>query len=234
MSSVDLPRRLAAEALGTALLVAVVVGSGIMGERLAGGNDAIALLGNTLATGAALPMLILVFGPISGAHFNPVVSASFALQRALPWNECAAYVPVQIAGAIVGTLLAHLMFGEPLIQAATHVRTGLGVWTGEIVATFALLLTILGCLRSQPNAVPYAVGLIITAGYWFTSSTSFANPAVTIARSLTDSFAGIRPADAPGFILAEIAGGAAATALAAWLWPARDRKARGEVRETVR
>jgi glycerol uptake facilitator-like aquaporin len=234
MSSADLPRRLAAEALGTALLVAAVVGSGIMGERLAGGNDAIALLGNTLATGAALPVLILVFGPISGAHFNPVVSASFALQRALPWNECAAYVPAQIAGAIVGTLLAHLMFGEPLIQAATHVRTGLGVWTGEIVATFALLLTILGCLRSQPNAVPYAVGLIITAGYWFTSSTSFANPAVTIARSLTDSFAGIRPADAPGFILAEIAGAVAATALAAWLWPARDRKARGEVRETVR
>src|SRR6185295_10660715 len=143
MSSVDLPRRLAAEALGTALLVAVVVGSGIMGERLAGGNDAIALLGNTLATGAALPVLILVFGPLSGAHFNPVVSASFALRRTLSWSECAAYIPVQIAGAIAGTLLAHLMFGEPLLQASTHVRTGLGVWTGEIVATFALLLTIL-------------------------------------------------------------------------------------------
>jgi glycerol uptake facilitator-like aquaporin len=234
MSSVDLPRRLAAEALGTALLVAVVVGSGIMGERLAGGNDAIALLGNTLATGAALPVLILVFGPISGAHFNPVVSASFALQRALPWNECAAYIPVQIAGAIAGTLLAHLMFGEPLLQAATHIRTGLGVWTGEIVATFALLLTIMGCLRAQPAAVPYAVGLIITAGYWFTSSTSFANPAVTIARSLTNSFAGVRPMDAPGFILAQIAGAAAATAVAAWLWPARGGDARSEVRETVR
>ena len=229
-----LRQRLGAEALGTALLVAVVVGSGIMGERLAGGNDAIALLGNTLATGAALPVLILVFGPISGAHFNPVVSASFALQRALPWNECAAYVPVQIAGAIAGTLLAHLMFGEPLIQAATHVRTGLGVWTGEIVATFALLLTIMGCLRAQPAAVPYAVGLIITAGYWFTSSTSFANPAVTIARSLTNSFAGIRPTDAPGFILAQVAGAAAATALAAWLWPARVGEARSEVRGTSR
>jgi glycerol uptake facilitator-like aquaporin len=233
MSSVDLPRRLAAEALGTALLVAVVVGSGVMGERLAGGNDAIALLGNTLATGAALPVLILVFGPISGAHFNPVVSASFALQRALPWNECAAYIPVQIAGAIAGTLLAHLMFGEPLLQAATHVRTGLGVWTSEIVATFALLLTIIGCLRAQPAAAPYAVGLIITAGYWFTSSTSFANPAVTIARSLTNSFAGIRPVDAPGFIVAQIAGGAAATAVAAWLWPARGGESRSEVRETV-
>jgi glycerol uptake facilitator-like aquaporin len=234
MSSVDLPRRLAAEALGTALLVAVVVGSGIMGERLAGGNDAVALLGNTLATGAALPVLILVFGPISGAHFNPVVSASFALQRTLPWNECAAYVPVQIAGAIAGTLLAHLMFREPLLQASTHVRTGLGVWTGEIVATFTLLLTILGCLRAEPKAVPYAVGLVITAGYWFTSSTSFANPAVTIARSLTDSFAGIRPADAPGFILAQIAGAAAAIALAAWLWPARTREARSAAQETLR
>jgi glycerol uptake facilitator-like aquaporin len=234
MTPIDLPRRLAAEALGTALLVAVVVGSGIMGERLAGGNDAIALLGNTLATGAALPVLILVFGPISGAHFNPVVSASFALQRTLPWNECAAYVPVQIVGAIAGTLLAHLMFGEPLIQASTHIRTGLGVWTGEIVATFALLMTIVGCLRSQPNAVPYAVGLVITAGYWFTSSTSFANPAVTIARSLTDSFAGIRPADAPGFIIAQIAGAFVATIIAHWLWAARGRDAPNRARATGR
>jgi glycerol uptake facilitator-like aquaporin len=225
MAPIDLPRRLVAEALGTALLVAVVVGSGIMGERLAGGNDAVALLGNTLATGVALPVLILVFGTISGAHFNPVVSASFALQRALPWNECAAYVPVQIAGAIAGTLLAHLMFGEPLLQASTHVRTGLGIWAGEIVATFALLMTIVGCLRAHPNAVPYAVGLVITAGYWFTSSTSFANPAVTIARSLTDSFSGIRPADAPGFILAQIVGALAATFVASWLWSVRDRNA---------
>ncbi len=143
-------------------------------------------------------------------------------------------MPAQIAGAIAGTLLAHLMFGEPLIQASTHIRTGLGVWSGEIVATFALLLTIVGCLRAHPNAVPYAVGLIITAGYWFTSSTSFANPAVTIARSLTDSFAGIRPLDAPAFIIAQIAGAFAATALAAWLWPARDREARNEARVTGR
>ena len=142
--------------------------------------------------------------------------------------------PVQIAGAIAGTLLAHLMFGEPLIQAATHVRTGLGVWTGEIVATFALLMTIVGCLRAQPNAVPYAVGLIITAGYWFTSSTSFANPAVTIARSLTNSFAGIRPVDAPGFILAQIAGAFAATALAVWLWPVHEREGRSGARPTGR
>lgn len=218
MSAIDLPRRLAAEALGTALLVAVVVGSGIMGERLAGGNDAVALLGNTLATGAALPVLILVFGPISGAHFNPVVSASFALQRALPWRACAAYVAVQIAGAIAGTLLAHLMFGEILIQASSHVRTGVGVWTGEIVATFALLMTIVGCLRKQPNAVPYAVGLIITAGYWFTSSTSFANPAVAIARSLTDTFAGIRPQDVGGFIAAEVVGALLATVVFRWLF----------------
>jgi glycerol uptake facilitator-like aquaporin len=221
MSSTDLPRRLAAEALGTALLVAVVVGSGIMGERLAGGNDAIALLGNTLATGAALPVLILVFGPISGAHFNPVVSASFALQRTLPWNECFAYIPGQIAGAIAGTLLAHLMFGEPLIQAATHVRTGLGVWSGEVVATFAPLLTILGCLDAEPKSVPYAVGLIITAGYWFTSSTSFANPAVTIARSLTDTFSGIRPQDVPGFIAAQFVGGVLVTILFRWLFGAK-------------
>jgi glycerol uptake facilitator-like aquaporin len=230
MSSVDLPRRLAAEALGTALLVAVVVGSGIMGERLAGGNDAVALLGNTLATGAALPVLILVFGPISGAHFNPVVSASFALQRALPWNECAAYVPVQIAGAIAGTLLAHLMFGEPLLQASTHIRTGLGVWTGEIVATFALLLTIVGCLRAHPNAVPYAVGLVITAGYWFTSSTSFANPAVAIARSLTDTFSGIRPQDVPGFIAAEFTAALLASVLFRWLFtgPGTSEREAGE------
>ncbi len=226
MVPADLPRRLAAEALGTALLVAVVVGSGIMGERLAAGNDAVALLGNTLATGAALPVLILVFGPISGAHLNPVVSATFALQRTLPWTECAAYVPVQIAGAIAGTLLAHLMFGEPLLQASTHIRTGVGVWTGEIVATFALLMTIVGCLHAHPHAVPYAVGLVITAGYWFTSSTSFANPAVTIARALTDSFAGIRPADAPGFILAQIAGALAATIIAHWLWSSRIREIR--------
>jgi len=217
MFAVDLPRRLVAEGLGTALLVAVVVGSGIMGERLAGGNDAIALLGNTLATGAALVVLILVFGPISGAHFNPVVSLSSALQGALRWPDAAAYLPMQVVGGIGGTVLAHLMFAEPLLQASMHIRTGIGVWTGEFVASFALLATIIGCSRARPDAVPYAVGLIITAGYWFTSSTSFANPAVTIARSLTDSFSGIRPSDVPGFVAAQILGALAATYALRWL-----------------
>lgn len=228
MREFDLSRRLLAEALGTALLVAVVVGSGIMGEQLADGNDAIALLGNTLATGAALVVLILIFGPISGAHFNPVVSLSFALQGELRWADLFAYLPVQIAGGIGGTLLAHVMFDQPLVQFSAHVRTGIGVWIGEIVASFALLATIIGCLRSKPDAVPYAVGLVITAGYWFTSSTSFANPAVTIARSLTDSFSGIRPIDAPGFIAAQILGALAATIVMAWLWSARSPSATAE------
>lgn len=215
--SFDLKRRLFAEGLGTALLVAAVVGSGIMGEQLAGGNAAIALLGNTLATGAVLVVLILVFGPISGAHFNPVVSLSFALQGKLKWTEFPAYVALQIAGGIAGTVLAHVMFSLPLIQTATHVRTGIGVWTGEIVASFGLLATILGCLRTRPDAVPYAVGLFITAGYWFTSSTSFANPAVTIARALTDTFSGIRSTDVPGFIAAQIVGALLATFTFRWL-----------------
>ena len=213
----DIQRRLVAEGIGTALLVAVVVGSGIMGEQLADGNDAVALLGNTLATGAALVVLILIFGPVSGAHFNPVVSLSFALQGELRWRDLFAYLPVQIAGGIAGTLLAHVMFDQPLVQVSAHVRTGIGVWVGEVVASFALLATIIGCLRNAPQAVPYAVGLVIAAGYWFTSSTSFANPAVTIARSLTDSFSGIRPLDAPGFIAAQIVGAAAATVVMAWL-----------------
>ncbi len=217
MPAIDLPRRLAAEALGTALLVAVVVGSGIMGERLANGNDAIALLGNTLATGAALVVLIVVFGPLSGAHFNPVVSLVFALRRQLSWPDMAAYLPAQILGGVAGTLLAHLMFDLPSVSPSLHARTGIGVWTGEIVASFGLLGTILGCLRSRPEMVPWAVGLFITAGYWFTSSTSFANPAVTIARSLTDSFAGIRPIDVPAFILAQVVGALAAAAVFGWL-----------------
>lgn len=217
MAQTDLRRRLVAEALGTALLVAIVVGSGIMGEQLSGGNAAIALLGNTLATGAGLVVLILVFGPLSGAHFNPVVSAASALQGTLPWRDAAAYSAVQAGGAVVGTLLAHLMFGLPLLQASTHVRTGMGVWTGEIVASFALLATIIGCLNTRREVVPCAVGLVITAGYWFTSSTSFANPAVAIARSLTDTFAGIRPVDVPGFIVAEIVGAAAAVLVMRWL-----------------
>ncbi len=216
-SAFDLKRRLFSEWLGTALLVAVVIGSGIMGENLADGNEAIALLGNTLATGAALVVLILIFGPISGAHLNPVVSLSFALQRKLPWPEFLAYIIVQIIGGVTGVMLAHSMFSLPLIEASTHARTGVGVWTGEIVASFGLLATILGCLRSRPDAIPYAVGLFITAGYWFTSSTSFANPAVTLARSLTDTFSGIRPEDVSGFMAAQIIGAVLATAVFHWL-----------------
>lgn len=214
----SLSRRLFAEGLGTLLLVAVVVGSGIMGEQLAGGNAAIALLGNTLATGAALVVLILIFGQISGAHFNPVVSLSLAIQGALRWQEFAAYIVMQMAGGIAGTALAHIMFDLPLVQESTHIRTGIGVWTGEIVASFGLLATILGVHRKHPEAVPYAVGLFITAGYWFTSSTSFANPAVTIARALTDTFAGIRPADVPGFIVMQVIGSLLATVVIRWFW----------------
>jgi glycerol uptake facilitator-like aquaporin len=231
--SFDLARRLFAEGLGTALLVAVVVGSGIMGEQLAGGNAAVALLGNTLATGAALVVLILIFGPISGAHFNPVVSLSFALQGQLRWIDVPGYVALQIAGGIASTVLAHLMFDLPLVMSSAHVRTGMGVWTGEIVASFGLLATIIGCLRHRPDAVPYAVGLFITAGYWFTSSTSFANPAVTIARSMTDTFSGIRPQDVPGFIAAQIAGAVLATLLARWLWAAQTQHAPSSV-ETLK
>ena len=214
----NLPRRLVAEGLGTALLVAAVVGSGIMGEQLAGGNDAIALLANTLATGSALIVLILIFGTISGAHFNPVVSLSFSLQRKLPWKECLAYCVVQIAGGVCGALLAHMMFDLPLLMASSHTRTGAGIWVGEIIATFALLATILSCVRNHPHATPYAVGLVIMAGYWYTSSTSFANPAVTIARSLSDTFSGIRPVDVPAFILMQIIGALLATKLFQWFW----------------
>ncbi len=214
----NLKQRLFAEGLGTALLVATVIGSGIMGERLADGNAAIALLGNTIATGAMLVVLILVFGSISGAHFNPVVSLSFAVQRQLKWTECLSYSIVQIMGGIAGAVLAHLMFELPLIQISVHTRTGVGIWTGEFVASFGLLMTIIGCLRNRPDAVPYAVGLFITAGYWFTSSTSFANPAVTIARSLTNTFSGIRQDDVSGFIVAQILGSLAATAAFHWLW----------------
>ena len=223
MSGRDLPRRLAAEALGTALLLAVVVGSGIMGERLAGGNDAIALLGNTIATGAALVVLILVFGAISGAHFNPAVTLAFSLRREITGRDALLYVLVQAAGGIVGVMAAHFMFGEPLLVEGVKSRTGGGQWLGEFVATFGLLAAILGCLRTRPEAVPWAVGLFITAGYWFTSSTSFANPAVTIARSFTDTFSGIAPGDAPGFIAAQLAGAAAATAVFGWLWAERGR-----------
>lgn len=212
----DLLRRLCSEVLGTAFLLAAVVGSGIMAERLAGGNAALALLGNTLSTGAMLAVLILIFGPISGAHLNPAVSLAFALRGALGWRETAAYVVAQI----IGVWAAHLMFDLPVWQVSLHVRTGAGQWFAEFVATFGLLATILGCLTRAPAAVPYAVGLYITAAYWFTASTSFANPAVTIARSISDTFAGIAPSGAPAFILAQVFGALAAVLLARWLWPA--------------
>ncbi|MEQ8193651.1 MAG: MIP/aquaporin family protein [Rhodospirillales bacterium] len=214
----DLQRRLMAEALGTAFLLATVVGSGIMAERLAGGNTAIALLGNTIATGAILVVLILIFGRVSGAHFNPAVTVSFWLQRAIPSGEAFAYIIVQIVSALIGTMIAHVMFGEPYLTASSTARTGVGQWTGEFVATFGLLATILGCVRAAPQAVPYAVGLFITAGYWFTSSTSFANPAVTVARSFTDTFSGIVPDHAPAFIAVQLAGAVAATLVFRWLW----------------
>ena len=217
MNGPALPRRLAAEALGAALLLATVVGSGIMGEDLAGGNEAIALLGNTVATGAVLVVLILVFGPISGAHFNPAVTLVFSIRRELAARDAVLYVVMQIGGGLAGVVAAHYMFGEPLLVEGVKARTGGGQWLGEFVATFGLLAAILGCLRARPEAVPYAVGLFITAGYWFTSSTSFANPAVTIARSFTDTFSGIAPGDAPAFIAAQITGALAATAVFGWL-----------------
>ena len=214
-----LARRLLAEVLGSALLLATVVGSGIMGDRLAGGNVAIALLGNTIPTGAMLVVLILIFGPVSGAHFNPAVTLSLALRRDFAWAQLLPYAAAQLGGAILGVWVAHLMFDLPVLQLSQHVRSGTGQWFAEAVATFGLLLTIYGCIAKAPAAVPYAVGLYITAAYWFTASTSFANPAVTIARSLSDTFAGIAPSSAPGFIIAQLIGMAAATGIAAILWP---------------
>jgi len=212
-------RRAVAEALGTALLLAAVVGSGIMGERLAGGNVAIALLANTLATGAALVALILAFGPISGAHFNPAVTLADASQGGVSWREVPAYVGAQIAGAFAGVAAAHLMFNQPVFFASRHVRSGGAQLFSEFVATFGLLSIIWGCARRQSSMVAFAVGAYITAAYWFTASTSFANPAVTLARAASDTFSGIRPADAPGFVLAQLTGAAAATALFRWLAP---------------
>jgi glycerol uptake facilitator-like aquaporin len=217
VSEFDLPRRLAAELLGTGTLVAAVVGSGIMAERLASGNLAIALLGNTLPTGAILVVLILILGPVSGAYLNPAVSAVMALRRALPPAEALAYALAQILGGVLGAMTAHLMFDLPLILPSDTARTGLGQWAGELVATFGLVATILGCLRFQPTAVPYAVGLYITSAYWFTSSTSFANPAVTIARALSDTFSGIAPADVPAFIVMQLAGAVLASLVFGWL-----------------
>jgi glycerol uptake facilitator-like aquaporin len=216
-----LGRRLVAEGVGTAFLLAAVVGSGIMGERLANGNGAIALLANTLATGAALAALILTFGPVSGAHFNPAVTVADASRGGLRWVEAGAYVAVQVLGAVIGVAVADLMFGEPVFSLSRHAREGFGQILSEFVATFGLLSVIFGCARLRSaNVLPFAVAAYITAAYWFTASTSFANPAVTLARCLTDTFAGIRPSGVPGFVLAQIVGAGAATALSGWLVPA--------------
>jgi len=241
VATFDLRRRLTAEFLGTGTLVCAVVGSGIMGERLAGGNTALALLGNTLPTGAILTVLILILGPISGAHMNPAVSLAMLWRRELPAGEAAAYALAQLAGGVAGTLTAHSMFDLPLLQLGGTVRTGFGQWIGEFVATFGLLATILGCRRFAPATIAPAVGLYITAAYWFTSSTSFANPAVTLARALSDTFAGIRPVDLPAFWLAQLAGTAAAVLVFSWIFEGRaalprspsDRRAGYEMPERV-
>lgn len=211
-------RRLLAEALGTALLLLAVVGSGIMAEHLAGGNVAVALLANAIATGAALLVLITIFGPISGAHFNPAVTLYFVLRRDTPWRTAALYLPVQVAAAILGVWLAHAMFDLPVLQVSRHLRDGPAQWLSEFVATFGLLLTIAGGIRFAPLSTPALVGLYITGAYWFTASTSFANPAVTIARSLSDTFAGIAPSSAPGFIAAQMLAVLAARPLTAFLF----------------
>ena len=212
-------RNLIAEALGSFFLFATVIGSGIMAEQLSGGNIAVALLGNTLATGAMLFVLITMLGPISGAHFNPAVTLVMVLRGDLRRTALAAYIPAQLAGGILGVWAAHLMFGLPIIQFSEHSRTGIGQWAGEFIASFGLVLTILGTVRMRPAAVPCSVALYITAAYWFTSSTSFANPAITIARSLSNTFAGIAPADVSGFVLAQLAGALAAAGAARWLFP---------------
>lgn len=214
----SLERRCVAECLGTALLLTAVVGSGIMAARLSGGNAALALLCNTLATGAILTVLILTFGPLSGAHFNPAVSIAVALRRELPVADAAVYVGAQLAGAVIGVWIAHLMFELPLWQVSATPRTGAGQWLSEVIATFGLLLTIIGCLARTPAAVPFAVGLYITSAYWFTASTSFANPAVTVARSISDTFAGIAPTGVIAFVCAQLLGMLAAVMLARWLW----------------
>jgi glycerol uptake facilitator-like aquaporin len=217
----DLTRRAVAEALGTALLLAAVVGSGIMGERLAGGNLAITLLANTLATGAALAALILTFGPLSGAHFNPAVTLADASQGGVPWRDVPAYIAGQVVGAFAGVAAAHAMFGHPPFFASHRARDGLAQGFSEFVATFGLLSVIWGCARLRSSAIPLAVAAYITAAYWFTASTSFANPAVTLARAATDTFVGIRPSSVPAFIVAQLLGAGAATALFRWLVPPR-------------
>ena len=234
----SLARRVIAEFIGTAFLVAAVIGSGVMGDRLANGNVALALLANTIATGAALVALIFAFGGISGAHFNPVVSLVDAFERGLPWKETPHYVMGQVLGGITGAVVAHLMFGLPLVSFSRHARGGPAQVFSEFVATFGLISVIWGCSRLRSNAVPFAVGAYITAAYWFTASTSFANPAVTIARCLSDTFAGIRPMDVPWFVVAQILGGIAATLLFRWLVPNLQGRAKdvllahGSVRHT--
>jgi len=199
-------RKLLAEGLGTAFLLAAVIGSGIMAEALAGGNQALALLCNTIPTGAILVVIILVFGPLSGAHFNPAVTVALAARRMFPWSKVPAYIIAQLIGGIAGAWAAHFMFDLPILQASATLRSGAGQWFAEVVATFGLVMTIIGCVARTPAAVPYAVGLYITSAYWFTASTSFANPAVTVARAFTDTFSGINPAHAPAFILAQFVG----------------------------
>jgi glycerol uptake facilitator-like aquaporin len=223
MTNRHLARALVAEGVATALLLAAVVGSGIMGEQLAGGNVAIALLANSVATGAALVALIVTFGPISGAHFNPIVSLVDAVQGNLPWPRAFAFALVQVAGAVLGVAAAHMMFGEPLFAWSQHARAGAPRAFSESVATFGLISVIWSCSKHNPSAASFAVGGYITAAYWFTASTSFANPAVTIARSLTDTFAGIRPTDVPMFLVAQLLGAAGAAALWSWLSPAHGR-----------
>lgn len=214
--SAPLSARLAAEGMGTAFLLMTVIGSGIMGERLAAGNAAIALLANSIATGCALAVLIMIFAPLSGAHFNPAVTLCMAAQGKVTKRDACAYIAVQIIAAILGVVAAHVMFGEPLLFASTKIRTGGSQWWSEFVATFGLLTVIWFCVRQNLSAIPFAVAAYITAAYWFTASTSFANPAVTIARAMSDTFAGIRPQDALPFIMAQLAGALAATAFASW------------------
>lgn len=223
----SLGRRVFAEWLGTAFLLAAVVGSGIMAQRLSGGNVALALLCNTIPTGAILVVLILIFAPLSGAHFNPAVTLAFALRRELPWRSAGLYVAAQIVGAVAGVWTAHLMFELPVWQFSLTTRTGTGQWLAETVATFGLLLTIFGCRTRSPSAIPYAVGLYITSAYWFTASTSFANPAVTLARSLSNTFAGIAPGGVVAFIAAQLLGAMLAVILSSWLWsePNKERLA---------
>lgn len=216
----SLARRMVSEGLGSALLLAMVVGSGIMGQQLAAGNTALALLANSLATGAGLVALILMFGTISGAHFNPVVTLSEAWQRNMPRSEVLPYIATQLLGAVAGVLAAHAMFDLPLLSSSQQVRSGAGQWFSEAVATFGLLAVIIGCSRSRPAMTPFAVAAYITSAYWFTASTSFANPAVTLARAMTGTFAGIRPQDTPAFIAAQLIGAAAATIVFCWLYPA--------------